>query len=39
MPENDNWVLASNLASGFDLDLLVLALNRNNIAYWTRNSI
>ena len=33
MPENDNWVLASNLASGFDLDLLVLALNRNNIAY------
>jgi len=33
MPENDNWVLASNLASGFDLDLLVLALNRNNIVY------
>ena len=33
MTEGDNWVLASNLAAGFDLDLLVLALNRNNIVY------
>ncbi len=33
MAEDDNWVLASNLAAGFDLDLLVLALNRNNIVY------
>lgn len=33
MAEGDNWVLASNLAAGFDLDLLVLALNRNNIVY------
>jgi len=33
MTEDDNWVLASHLPAGFDLDLLVLALNRNNIAY------
>jgi len=33
MAEDDNWVLASDLAAGFDLDLLVLALNRNNIVY------
>ncbi len=33
MSADDNWVLASNLAAGFDLDLLVLALNRNNIVY------
>ncbi|MEZ0148408.1 MAG: rhomboid family intramembrane serine protease [Candidatus Reddybacter sp.] len=33
MTEGDNWVLASHLATGFDLDLLVLALNRNNITY------
>ena len=33
MAEGDNWVLACNLAAGFDLDLLVLALNRNNIVY------
>ena len=33
MTDSDNWILASNLATGFDLDLLVLALNRNNIAY------
>ncbi len=33
MAEGDNWVLASNLAAGFDLDLLVLALNRNSIVY------
>jgi GlpG protein len=33
MAEDDNWVLASNLGPGFDLDLLVLALNRNNIVY------
>ncbi|MDF1831213.1 MAG: rhomboid family intramembrane serine protease [Porticoccaceae bacterium] len=33
MAEGDNWVLADNLRPGFDLDLLVLALNRNNIAY------
>jgi len=33
MADSDNWILASNLAAGFDLDLLVLALNRNNIVY------
>ncbi|MBQ0720375.1 MAG: rhomboid family intramembrane serine protease [Gammaproteobacteria bacterium] len=33
MADGDNWVLASSLAAGFDLDLLVLALNRNNIRY------
>ena len=33
MSDADNWVLAAHLAEGFDLDLLVLALNRNNIAY------
>ncbi|RLA39062.1 MAG: hypothetical protein DRQ64_07665 [Gammaproteobacteria bacterium] len=33
MAEDDNWVQASHLAAGFDLDLLVLALNRNNITY------
>ncbi len=33
MADSDNWVLASHLAAGFDLDLLVLALNRNNIVY------
>lgn len=33
MSDTDNWVLAANLEAGFDLDLLVLGLNRNNIAY------
>ncbi len=33
MAEEENWVLASSLAAEFDLDLLVLALNRNNINY------
>lgn len=33
MTEDENWVLAGNLGPGFDLDLLVLALNRNHIVY------
>jgi len=33
MADGDNWVSAGTLAAGFDLDLLVLALNRNNIVY------
>ncbi|PCJ37963.1 MAG: rhomboid family intramembrane serine protease [Cellvibrionales bacterium] len=33
MAESDNWVSAGTLAAGFDLDLLVLALNRNDIVY------
>ena len=33
MADGKNWTLGSNLAAGFDLDLLVLGLNRNNITY------
>ncbi len=33
MAEGDEWVLAFNLEAGFDLDLLVLALNRSHIVY------
>ena len=33
MAESDGWVSAGTLTAGFDLDLLVLALNRNNIVY------
>jgi len=33
MADGDDWVSAGTLAAGFDLDLLVLALNRNNIVY------
>ncbi|MBL4780880.1 MAG: rhomboid family intramembrane serine protease [Porticoccaceae bacterium] len=33
MADGDKWLAAAKLSTGFDLDLLVLALNRKNIAY------